>query len=174
MTKVTIFSSSNRTDNKTRIFSETYAKLLEEQGIESQVCTLEQLPFKLSGPDMYAFNNVEMHEIVEKYLKPVDKLVFVVPEYNGSFPGILKLFIDAIRPADFAGKKSALVGVSAGHSGCVRGMDHLSAILNYIKVDVYHHKLPIASINAILDGDNVTDQEVLNRLRNQISGFIKF
>ena len=174
MSKVTIFSSSNRTDNKTRIFSETYANLLDEQGIESQICTLEQLPSKLSGTDMYAFNNEEMLGIVEKYLKSVDKLVFVVPEYNGSFPGILKLFIDAIRPADFAGKKSALVGISAGLSGNIRGMDHLTSILNYIKVDVYHYKLPIASINPMLDENKVIDQEVLKRLRNQISGFIKF
>jgi len=174
MKKVSIFSSSNRTDNKTKIFSETYANLLDEQGIESQICTLEQLPSKLSGTDMYAFDNEVMQEIVEKYLSSVDKLVFVVPEYNGSFPGILKLFIDAIRPVNFAGKKAALVGISSGRSGNLRGMDHLTGILNYIKVDVYHHKLPIASINDMLDGDQVTDEEVLKRLQQQIRGFMKF
>lgn len=34
---------------------------------------------------------------VEAFRKPIleaDGLVFVIPEYNGSFPGILKMFID--------------------------------------------------------------------------------
>ena len=96
MSKISIFSSSNREDNKTRVFAELCCKLLEDQGINADVCSLEQFPSDFSGPAMYDYKNSPVLEIVEKYLTSVDKLIFVLPEYNGSFPGILKAFIDAL------------------------------------------------------------------------------
>ena len=73
MSKISIFSSSNREDNKTRVFAELCCKLLEDQGINADVCSLEQFPSDFSGPAMYDYKNSPVLEIVEKYLTSVDK-----------------------------------------------------------------------------------------------------
>ena len=174
MSEITIISSSNREDNKSILFAELCANLLENQGIKTNLFSLQNIPDILSGLAMYDFANSPISDIVEKYLSPVDKLVFVIPEYNGSFPGILKLFIDAVHPSNFKNKKAALVGISSGRAGNIRGMDHLTNILNYIKVDVYHHKVPIASIDSLIKDGNVIDENVKNRLNDLMTQFVKF
>ena len=171
MSDYTIFSSSNRVDNKTKIFAELCRKALENQGVKANVCSLQQLPDDLSSVAMYDFNNSPVAEIVEKYLLPVDKLIFIIPEYNGSFPGILKLFIDAIHPENFKNKKAALIGISSGRSGNIRGLDHLTNILNYLKVDVYHHKIPISSIDDIINEGLVTDKQCIDGINELMENF---
>ncbi len=174
MSAITVISASNREDNRSQVFAELCAELLENQGVETQVYSLQNMPDVLSGLGMYDYENSPINEIVEKYLQPVNKVVFVIPEYNGSFPGILKLFIDAIQPRNFNFKKAALVGISSGRAGNVRGMDHLASILNYIKVDVYHHKLPIASIDRLIDGNRIQDQVTIDRINALMKDFLKF
>ena len=174
MEKYTVFATSNREDNKTQIFAQTCSNMLEGLQIENTVFNLEQLPSQLSGAKMYDYANSPVAEIVEKYIKPVDKLVFVIPEYNGSFPGILKLFIDAVHPQNFKGKKAALIGVSSGRSGNVRGMDHLTSILQYLKVEVYHDKLPLSSIDELLEGDKVVHEPTLQLMNDQMRDFKDF
>ena len=142
--------------------------------IENSVFNLEQLPNQLSGNKMYDYNNSPVAEIVEKYINPVNKLIFVIPEYNGSFPGILKLFIDAVHPRNFESKKAALIGVSSGRSGNVRGMDHLTSILHYLKVEVYHDKLPISSIDGLLSNDKLAHEPTIQLMTNQMKGFKTF
>ncbi|MBK8280162.1 MAG: NAD(P)H-dependent oxidoreductase [Saprospiraceae bacterium] len=64
----------------------------------------------LTNIKMNAFESVSMYEkdtisaeithIKDTLLIPSTKMVFIAPEYNGSFPGILKLFIDACSVKD--------------------------------------------------------------------------
>ena len=73
-----------------------------------------------------------------------DKLVFVVPEYNGSFPGVLKTFIDSLKyPQGVRDKKAGLIGVSSGVQGGVFAMSHLSDIFNYLGMHVFGTKTKI-------------------------------
>src|SRR5690606_19694238 len=83
------------------------------------------------------------------------KFIFVVPEYNGSFPGILKLFLDSIPTKFWADKKACLVGVSDGRAGNLRGMEHLTGILQYLKMHVFYNKLPISLINKVMNEHGV-------------------
>ena len=174
MTRYTVFSASNREDNKTQYFAALCSNLLNEMHIDHQVFNLEQLPANIGSADVYDYDNSPVAGIVEKYLDPVDKLIFILPEYNGSFPGILKLFIDAVKPQHFRGKKAALIGVSSGRSGNIRGMDHLMGILNYVKVNVYHHKLAISGIDKLVGDGDITDADTIRRMRDQLEGFTKF
>lgn len=175
MEKVTVFSASNRNDNKTRIFADYCRELLEKEGSEVRFYSLEDLPSEVTHQSIYTHPGNPLQGIVDKFIAPSDRMVFVFPEYNGSFPGILKIFIDAIHPEHFYGKKAALVGISAGRSGNVRGMDHLTNILNYLKVEVYSNKLPISVIGQLINGqDELTDQVTKELLGQQMTGFLKF
>jgi NAD(P)H-dependent FMN reductase len=55
-------------------------------------------------------------------------LVLVVPEYNHSFPGELKLLLDSLLN-EYKGKSVAIVGVSAGMLGGARVIDHIKPVL---------------------------------------------
>ena len=65
-------------------------------------------------------------------------LLFVTPEYNRSFPGVLKNAIDhASRPYGknaWAGKPAGVLGVSVGATGTALAQQHLRNVLAYLDV----------------------------------------
>ncbi len=68
-----------------------------------------------------------------------DALLFVTPEYNRSFPGVLKNALDiGSRPYGsncFARKPGAVLGTSPGAPGTSMAQQHLRNVLAYL--DVY-------------------------------------
>jgi chromate reductase, NAD(P)H dehydrogenase (quinone) len=67
-------------------------------------------------------------------------LVFVTPEYNRSFPGLLKNAIDhASRPygqSAWKGKPAGVMGVSIGAAGAAMAQQHLRNVLAYLDMPV--------------------------------------
>jgi chromate reductase len=65
-------------------------------------------------------------------------LLFVTPEYNRSFPGVLKNAIDhASRPygqSAWGGKPAGVLGVSVGAIGTALAQQHLRNVLAYLDV----------------------------------------
>lgn len=118
-----------------------------------------------------------MLEAMEKEsIQPSAKVIFIVPEYNGSIPGVLKTLFDlSDYKKTWVWKKALLVGISTGRSGNARGLDHLTSILNFMKVVVHPNKLPISSVHKLLgDKAEFTDADTVNAINIQIDEFIKF
>ena len=171
---ISILTASNRNGNLTAIFAEKCLQFLEEKNIESQLFHLSDLPKDLNLQSVYEYDTSVFNEISEKLIRPAHKFLFIVPEYNGSIPGILKLFLDGISPKDFKGKKSALIGVSAGRAGNLRGMDHLTDILHYLQVEVHPSKLPISKVYDLLENGEVKDEETLALMEGQVQKLIEY
>lgn len=57
-----------------------------------------------------------------------DGFFIVTPEYNHSFPGELKIFLDSLYD-EYKGKPVALCGVSSGQFGGARMIDHVKTVL---------------------------------------------
>jgi NAD(P)H-dependent FMN reductase len=118
----------------------------------------------------------EMKQIEQDYLIPADKIVLVMPEYNGSFPGILKLMMDNsdVRKAWWH-KKIMMVGVADGRAGNLRGLDHMTNILHYLKAHVLFNKLPISRINEEISEAGEVLKPVTHRvIQQQIDEFLNF
>jgi NAD(P)H-dependent FMN reductase len=171
---ISIISASNREGNLTALFASKCKQFLDEKGIDNQLFTLNELPKELSLQSVYEYQSSVFNQWSEKLIKPAQKLLFIVPEYNGSIPGILKLFIDGIAPEDFKGKKSVLIGVSAGRAGNLRGMDHLTDILHYLQVEVHPVKLPISKVYNLLKEGKLVDEETLALLEKQVQTLIDY
>jgi NAD(P)H-dependent FMN reductase len=131
-------------------------------------------------PENIAFNEVfgkkteDYARLIKEYVSENRKFIFIVPEYNGSFPGILKIFLESMHPREWADKHACLVGVSDGRAGNLRGLDHLAGVLNYLKVHVYHNKLPISMIAKILGPDGAFNSEDQMKVCvAQVEGFLK-
>jgi NAD(P)H-dependent FMN reductase len=112
--------------------------------------------------------------LLDEFILPAQKIVFIVPEYNGSFPGVLKIFLDAVHPDTNRGKKVALVGVSSGRAGNIRGLDHLTGVLHYLGMHILPNKLPISSVLTLLDANgSLKDENTIKALEKQIGELLK-
>jgi chromate reductase, NAD(P)H dehydrogenase (quinone) len=164
----TIISGTNRKGSNTLKISKQYQNILKARGIDARLVSLEGLDLN--------HKSAELAGMEQEVLIPSEKFIFILPEYNGSYPGSLKTMIDMsdIRKV-WWGKKALLTGVSTGRAGNLRGMDHLAGSLNYLKVTVHPNKLPISSIDKLLnDEGEIGDQSTINAIQQQVNEFIAF
>jgi NAD(P)H-dependent FMN reductase len=171
---ITIICGTNRKNSRSSFFAEQYHNILKNKGIESNILSMEEYPGDLSVHDIYKYNHPGINNLVEKYIKPAEKLVFIIPEYNGGVPGILKLFIDSVDPKIFIGKKAGLVGIATGRSGNLRGLDHMAAMLNYLQTEVMAFKLPISRIDTLMQDGNLHDEATLKAMELHADKLIKY
>ena len=176
MARILIISGTNRSEALSPIIANKYAQLVREEGLEADILDLRDLPVDYISTALYGnAGKNEQFNLFRNKMKDADKFVFIVPEYNGSFPGVLKAFIDGLDfPDTFTGKKAALVGVSAGMLGSSHAMSHLTDILNYCGTHVLARKPRLTGIsNYLADGD-LTNQSYLGQMQKQIKELIKF
>ena len=172
---ITIISGTNRPHSNTLKVATNYMQLMEKQGGKSKLLSLEMVPKDIAFNELFDNRSKAFQQILDEYIIPAQKFVIISPEYNGSFPGILKTFIDAIHPDINRGKKVALVGVSTGRAGNLRGMDHLTGILNYLGFHIMPNKLPISSVLTLLDEkSNIKDLATVKVLEKHIADFLKY
>ena len=164
----TIISGTNRPGSNTIRVAKQYLRLLEEKGIAAKFVSLEDMDVNK--------RNGALKSLERDVLIPTTKFIFVTPEYNGSFPGVLKAMIDNTDIEKvWWGKKALLTGVSTGRAGNLRGMEHLTGVLHYLKMYVHHNKLPISVVNKLLNGENhIEDMATLKTINDQLEEFIKF
>jgi len=155
--------------------------MLQELAADEEVklLSLEEIPYDWFHPDMYTKQSPSLARLQDEYILPAEKLVFVTPEYNGSIPGSVKLFIDGCTVREysrnFQGKKAALLGVASGRAGNLRGMEHLTGVLNYLGTVVMPDKLPISGISKLKnENGEIEDANTLQMMRKHAAAFLKF
>ncbi len=165
---ITIISGTNRHDSMTLRLANLYFKLLSERAENVQLLSLENKQVWERGP--------EMLELEKNLLIPAQKFVFIMPEYNASFPGILKLMLDNsdVKKCWWY-KKAILVGISDGRAGNLRGIEHMTAILHYLKVHVHYNKMLISKVNEEMNKEGaLLKPETEKVINQQIEEFLKF
>ncbi|MEP7323193.1 MAG: NAD(P)H-dependent oxidoreductase [Saprospiraceae bacterium] len=180
---IIIINGTNRKTSLSRPVSDFVFNLLKENysgGVEF----LDLSDISLNSYDsqsMYHSDSVsdEIRSIQTSLLIPSSKMVFISPEYNGSIPGILKLFIDACSikdaKASFYHKKACLIGVASGRAGNLRGLEHLTGILMYMNMIIYPNKMPISRIESLIDSQGrLTDASTQEIIRKLMDEFIEF
>ncbi|MBL7726949.1 MAG: NAD(P)H-dependent oxidoreductase [Dinghuibacter sp.] len=166
---ICIVSGTDRPGSNTRKIAEHYHQVLRSLGQHPVFLSLETLQ-SLKKDDFFTKMEQEM-------LVPATRYIFVVPEYNGSIPGVLKLLIDLsdVKKVWGGGKKALLTGVATGRAGNLRGMDHLTGILNHMGVQVLPNKLPISAVNKLLNEQGkLADAGTEAVIRQQVEEFLKF
>lgn len=170
-----MLSCTNRPDSYTFRVSEAYMNLLRETGVEALMLDFRDLPTEVLLGENYGKYSPLVNGLIHSYISGNQKFIFISPEYNGSYPGLLKLFLDTIHPREWTHKKACLVGVSQGRAGNLRGMEHLTGVLQYLKMHVYYNKLPISAVDKhVREGGEFLTEEQAKTCRDQINGFLKF
>jgi chromate reductase len=174
---ITLISGTNRQNSRTRAITNIYQSVLESKGAESQIVDLaEILPSDIIPNGLYA--NSGKHEgfnAVRELMWDAQKFVFVVPEYNGSFPGVLKVFIDALKfPGTFTDKKAGLIGLGSGVQGAVLAMSHLTDIFAYLNMSTLGFKPKLAAIDKHLVNGEITNELYTTMLHQHAEKMINF
>ncbi|WP_296618347.1 NADPH-dependent FMN reductase [Marivirga sp.] len=173
---ITIISGTNRQNSVSAKVAHLYKSLLLQHQTESNIIDLADLPKDFVYTALYDNNgkNPEFNKFLEQ-LRASDKYVFIIPEYNGSFPGALKAFIDGMEyPNSFQNKKCALVGISSGMQGAGLALSHMTDIFNYLGMNVLALKPKLARIESNFDGEEVTDKLYSQLLEEQVIKLLEF
>ena len=177
---ITLIAGTNRKNSRTRFVTDRIHDIVKDKlGQTTHQINLEDLSHDMYNPDMYSADgqHSDLGQVQDESIIPADLWIIVTPEYNGSYSGAIKLFIDALsvrKYADtFRGKKVALVGVAAGRAGNLRGMEHLTGLLNYLGMVVYPDKLPISSVEKVIQEDNL-DAATIETLEKWVEGLRSF
>ncbi len=174
---ITIVCGTNRKDSISLKICERYQTILAELGSESRVLDLSMLPVDFVFSALY--ENAGKNMAFIPFLNVMNesaKYVFVVPEYNGSLPGVLKAFIDGMDyPGTFRNKKCALVGLSSGSQGGSMAMSHLTDIFHNCGMNVLANKPKLGKIEANIDESSaINNPKYLELLARQARLLIEF
>ena len=170
----TIINGTNRPQNQTQLFSSFYYNYLKNRNVEVQYFSMEQLPADFLHQEIYGNRTPMFDNLIEQYIIGANKFVFFLPEYNGSYAGITKLFVDAVPPKFFRGKKAAIIGISDGRAGNLMGIDHFTAVLNHVGILTSPQRLPISRISELLKDRNIVDDNTIKLLQHHADNFVLF
>ena len=130
--KIAVVVGSLRKDSFNRKFANALVKLAPP-GFTFQQLRIHDLPLYNQDDDA---NPSEPVKRLKNEIGAAQGVLFVMPEYNRSIPGVLKNAIDqASRPygqSACAGKPAGIVGVSIGAIGTAVAQQHLRDVLAYL------------------------------------------
>lgn len=173
---IVIIIGTNRPNSLSGQIAEYYQKLLDEMHAPSVILDLVQLPHDFTVSALYhntgkneAFNSLK------ELLVQAEKFVFVVPEYNGSYPGVLKAFIDGLPyPNSFANKKAALVGLSSNMQGAALALSHLNDVFSYLGMNTLALRVKLGEIKKHFNGQIISNTLYHELLQMQAEQIIRF
>lgn len=176
MEKIIIICGTNRNDSVSYQIAKLYQGLLNDIKCPNELIDLSDLPNDFAFSALY--DNAGKNEAFNHFreiMADAKKFVFIVPEYNGSFPGVLKTFIDGLKfPHTFKGKKCALVGVSSGVQGAGLALSHLTDIFHYCGTEVLSLKPKLSHIEKHFDNGDITNELYRQLLDEQVGKFLEF
>jgi len=172
---ITLIVGTNRPGSNTRKVARHVEELYGELKVPLRVLDLAQLPPEIFSPSSYGEKPKSFQPFADAILQAAG-LHVVTPEYNGGIPGVLKYFIDMLKfPESFERRPVCFTGLWAGIWGALRPVEQLQAIFGYRNAYVYPERVFLPGIGNLLDNDgNLTNPELLGRLRKQAEGFVKF
>lgn len=172
---IVIISGTNREGSLSSVFSNVLNKIYQEKGMDSKVLELSELPPETFSPNAYTEKPVKVLDFTNEILKS-SGLVIVVPEYNGSMPGALKLFIDLLPyPDSFEGRPICYIGIASGQFGALRPVEHLQQVFGYRNAYNFPKRVFVPAVHNVANRENgITDSELEARLVGQADGFIQF
>lgn len=173
---ITLICGTNRNDALSLGITEIYQQFLIKEGCETTLINLSKLPIDFAFSALYDnyYKNEAFNYYVDVMLQS-KKYVFVVPEYNGSFPGALKTFIDGLEyPNTFRNKKGALVGISSGGHAASLALSHMTDVLNFCGLNILAYKPRLDRIEHNFENGILTNAKYLSMLERQVKMLIEF
>ena len=172
---ITLIAGTNRANSRTGRVTRRIQERFEHHGVSTTLLDLVDLPVALLSPEAYDETPRGFLPFSDAVLSS-DGLYVVAPEYNGSYPGALKLFIDHLPfPESFEQRPVAFTGIASGVFGNIRGIEQLQMVFGYRNAHIFPRRIFISGASRNLDEEGrLTDAKAASRLEQQIVDYIAF
>jgi NAD(P)H-dependent FMN reductase len=147
---------------------------LEATGAQTQLVDFKELPlpFYDRSKQPSEFNKVYPDPNIQRWSNiaaAADAFVFVVPEYNFGYSGVLKNALDWLYP-ELRYKAAGLVGVSTGPTGGARAIVQMRNVLSSFNIFDIRETVQFANIQkAFNENGNLLDESY----NKKIDGLVK-
>lgn len=171
---ISIIAGTDREGSNTLILSKEIEKLYQAAHVKTQIIDLRRFRPLVSNLPDYGDQSVSNHFDGFNQVLQSDGLVVVCPEYNGSMPGILKLFIDYMKfPESFEFRPVAFVGLG-GRFGGLRPVEHLQQVFGYRNAYIYPLRVFVPQVWNLIKDQKLVDAQIQTLLTQQTQGFLSF
>lgn len=170
---IEIISGTDRPNSNSRKISGIIESQYRELGAKAQVLDLCSLDFKEVSGGPYGQASGTFKAAIDR-IDSASGVVLVIPEYNGSYPGALKHFIDYWQyPLSFEHRPVAYVGV--GHRwGGLRPVEHMQQVFGYRNAYNFPNRVFVSNVSKTLVDGKLTDPMTVELLDIQCREFVQF
>lgn len=171
---IEIISGTDRPNSYSSRVAKFVANIYREQNIKCGLIDLNELQLSdIASGEYYKGAKGSYAAAVERVTN-AEGLLIIVPEYNGSFPGALKLFIDYWKyPETFENRPMAFIGLGMRWGG-LRGVEHLQQVVGHRNAYIFPHRVFLTHVKDLMKNGGIEDPLILDLLRNQTRDFAKF
>jgi chromate reductase, NAD(P)H dehydrogenase (quinone) len=173
---ITIIAGTDRANSNTLKVAKIAQSILEKGGEKTEMIDLSQLPPNLFQPSNYGAKSPEFAPY-QKMILETDGILNIVPEYNGSYPGAIKYFIDLLKfPESLHRKPAGFIGLAAGIFAGVRAVEHLEMVYSYREANLFGQRVFIPKVRDKIsaDGKDLTDKFLSDMMNAMLENFAKF
>lgn len=144
-------------------------------GFSGEIVEIGKLPFYIEDYD--GNEPVEYKNYREK-LDEFDGFIFVSPEYNRSFPGLIKNALDVgSRPygaSKWAGKPAAVATASPGTYGGFGSAQHLRQVLTFLDMPMLQQpEMYLANVHESLKEDGKFQDNTVQYIKGFVDKYIE-
>lgn len=174
--RIVAFAGSCRSASLNRKLLAAAVAMAQEAGAEVDVIELAELPMPIFDEDLEAQGTPENVTAFKERLKAADGILIASPEYNSSYPALVKNVIDwATRPAAgeamlaaFSGKACGLLAASPGALGGIRMLPQLRLLLSNISVLVVPAQFGLGRAHEAFEEDGSLKDERSRTMLQQV------
>jgi NAD(P)H-dependent FMN reductase len=172
---ILIIAGTNRPNSNAARIARVLAQHYKGLNVPHDLLDLHDLPPEVFDPANYASKPPAVQQLQQRVLNALG-LHLVVPEYNGSFPGVLKYFIDMLKfPESFDAKPVAFVGEANGANGALRAVEHLQQIFGYRNAHIFPERVFIPAVKEKVSAEGqIIDSNIAERLARQARRFSEY
>lgn len=157
--RILAFAGSTRSGSYNKRLVQYAATAARDAGAEVTVVDLKDFDLPLFDEDLEASGTPAGATRLKQLFLDHDALLIASPEYNSSISAVLKNAIDWVSrsapgepmKAAFRGKVAVLLAASPGGLGGLRGLVHLSSILQNISVMVLPDQFALGKAHEAFD-----------------------
>jgi len=171
---ITIIAGTNRPGSRTLQVAKISKAFMDKHHIAAQILDLQTVSLKELDGSQYKDNKPPGIKAALDLLHKSRGYLIVCPEYNGSYPGVLKYFIDHWEyPRTFENVPVAFVGLG-GRFGGLRPVEHLQQVMGFRNAFVYPERVFLFNVWDTIKDGKILDNPALALLEKQALDFGRF
>lgn len=172
-----IIVGTNRPDSNSKKVALLVQKMFELKGEKVELLDLAEIEVEQIHGGHFGGKTAlppKLSAAVDSVSKS-DGIIFVIPEYNGSMPGVLKSFVDQWKfPETFEGRPTAFIGLGGMWAG-LRPVEHMMQVMSYRNGYLFPIRVFIPFVWKVMNKEGqIEDPIILGLLNQQVEGFQKF